>query len=263
MSSRRAPLAASKTCTCSARQLAWIAVAGGKGRLAGHACGQRLVAISAGDDGVGAEKFRALDAYRQSDVAEHHVLGPDAEQEIAPVRRRQDIHRRRADEARGERGCRPRVKLIRRRRLLDPAVAHQNDLVGHAHGFALVVGDIDHGDAELLLQRADFAPHLGAQLGVEIGQRLVHQADRRLGDDGAAERDALLLAAGQLRRLARQQRLEPEQRGDAGEPAGAIGRRHFAHAQAEQDVLLDRQMRKQRVGLKHHGDAALRRRQLR
>src|SRR3984893_3114563 len=49
--------------------------AGGKNRLAGHARGQRLIAMGAGDDGVGAEEFRALDAYRQSDVAEHHILG--------------------------------------------------------------------------------------------------------------------------------------------------------------------------------------------
>src|SRR5580698_10006955 len=55
-------------------------VAGGKSRLAGHARGQRLVAPAAGDDGVGAEEFRALDAYRQPDVAEHHILWPDAEQ---------------------------------------------------------------------------------------------------------------------------------------------------------------------------------------
>src|SRR5579863_7299138 len=39
-------------------------VARGKGRLAGHARGQHLVAPAAGDDGVGAEEFRALDAYR-------------------------------------------------------------------------------------------------------------------------------------------------------------------------------------------------------
>ncbi len=48
------------------------------------------------------------------------------------------------------------------------------------------------------LQRPDLAPHLLAQLRVEVGERLVHQADRRLGDDRAAERHALLLAAGEL-----------------------------------------------------------------
>src|SRR5580698_10046859 len=108
-------------------------VANGKDCFAGHTRGQRLIAIAAGDDGVGAEEFRTLDAYRQSDVAEYHILGPDAEQEIAPVRRRQYAHRRRADEARGERGFWPRVKRVGRCRLLDPAVAHENDLVGHAH----------------------------------------------------------------------------------------------------------------------------------
>ncbi len=106
-------------------------------------------------------------------------------------------------------------------------------LVSHAHRLALVVGDIDHGDAELLLQRPDFAAHLGAQLGVEIGQRLVHQTDRRLGDDGAAERDALLLAAGKLRRLALEQRIEAEQRRHAVQTPRPLGRGHLAHAQPE------------------------------
>src|SRR5580704_5222924 len=42
--------------------------AGRKDCFAGHAHGQRLVAAAAGDHGVGAEEFRALDADRQSDV---------------------------------------------------------------------------------------------------------------------------------------------------------------------------------------------------
>ena len=108
-----------------------------------------------------------------------------------------------------------------------------------------------------LLQRADLAPHLDAQLRIEIGERLVHQADLRLGHDRAAERDALLLAAGELRGLAVEQRLEPEDAGGALEPRIALGARHVAHLQAEQDVLGDREMRKQRVALEHHRDAAL------
>ena len=42
--------------------------------------------------------------------------------------------------------------------------------------------------------------HLEPQLGVEVGERLVHQDERRLDDDGARDGDALLLAAGQLPR---------------------------------------------------------------
>jgi hypothetical protein len=71
-------------------------------------------------------------------------------------------------------------------------------MVGHGHGLDLVMGDIDHGQPEPLLQVADLDAHLRAQLGVEIGQRLVHQADRALRDDGARQRHALLLAAGKL-----------------------------------------------------------------
>ena len=79
------------------------------------------------------------------------------------------------------------------------------DPIGHGHGLGLVVGDIDHGHAEPLLQAADFGAHLVTQLGVEIRQGLVHQADGRLRDDGAPEGDALALAAGQLGRLALEQ----------------------------------------------------------
>ena len=110
-------------------------------------------------------------------------------------------------------------------------------------------------------KRADFAPHLDAQLGVEIGERLIHQADRGLRHDGAAERDALLLPAGELRGLAIEQLPEPEDAGGALQARRPLGARHIAHLEAEQDVLRDRQMRKQRVALEHHRDAALGRRQ--
>jgi hypothetical protein len=37
------------------------------------------------------------------------------------------------------------------------------------------MGDVQGGDAELLLERPEFLPQLGPQLGVEVGQRLVQQ----------------------------------------------------------------------------------------
>jgi porphobilinogen deaminase len=110
---------------------------------------------------------------------------------------------------------------------------------------------------------ADLEAHFLAQLRVEVGQGLVHQAHRRFGDNGATERDALLLAAGELSRLAVEQRRKSEHVGDALEPAVAVGIVHVAHAEAENDVLGDRKMRNQRVRLEHHGDVALRGRQAR
>ena len=118
----------------------------------------------------------------------------------------------------------PLVELGRRRVLLDPAVPHQHDLVRHGHGLDLVVRDVEHGHAEAPLQGADLAPHLDAQLRVEVRQRLVHEADLRLGDDGAAERDALLLPARELRGLALEELFQAEDAGGALEALVALGR---------------------------------------
>ena len=114
------------------------------------------------------------------------------------VGEREDVHGRRADEARDEDRGGARVELGGRGVLLDAPVAQEDDLVGHAHGLGLVVRDVHHRDAELLLEAADLAPHLETELGVEVGERLVHEAHGRLGDDGAAERHALLLASREL-----------------------------------------------------------------
>src|SRR6185437_6411114 len=160
----------------------------------------RLALDVAKHDAVGAEMLDALYPGRTT-VLRHDpdMLGPDPDE---PAVLRDQVHRRGADEARGKRGLGPAVKRLRRAVLLDPAIPHQDDAVGHGHRLGLVVGDIDHGHAEALLQAADLGAHFVAQLGIEVGQRFVHQAQLRLGDDGAAERDALALAAGQLRRLA-------------------------------------------------------------
>ena len=61
------------------------------------------------------------------------------------------------------------------------------------------------------MQRGDLGAHRHAQFGVEVRQRLVEQEDARLAHDGAADRDALALAAGELRRPALEQRVEPQQ----------------------------------------------------
>ena len=58
------------------------------------------------------------------------------------------------------------------------------------------------------MQLGELDAHLNAQRGVEIGQRLVEQEDLRLAHDGAADGDALALAAGELAGLALEQRLE-------------------------------------------------------
>ena len=79
------------------------------------------------------------------------------------------------------------------------------------------MGDVDRGVAEGVVQAAHLEAHLLAQIGVEVGQRLVEQQRLGLDDQRAGERDALLLAAGQLAGIALRQRREPRGGEDAVE----------------------------------------------
>ena len=86
--------------------------------------------------------------------------------------------------------------------LLQPAGAHHADPVGHRQRLRLVVGDEDGGDAELELEPADLLAQLHPHLGVERRQRLVEQQHPRAQGERAGQRDPLLLAAGELVRVA-------------------------------------------------------------
>ena len=120
-------------------------------------------------------------------------------------RRLVQVHRRRADEAGDEARRRAPEHLVGRADLLDIAVAHDDDAVGQRHRLDLVVGDVDHRRSHLGVQLLDLGAHLRAQLGVEVGERLVEQEHVGVAHDGAAHGDALALAAGKLRRPPLQQ----------------------------------------------------------
>ena len=61
------------------------------------------------------------------------------------------------------------------------------------------------------MQPLDLHAHLDAQLGVQVGQRLVEQEQQRIAHQRASHRHALALPAGELRRLAVQQCLDLQQ----------------------------------------------------
>ncbi|MNS63523.1 hypothetical protein D3C72_966190 [compost metagenome] len=103
-----------------------------------------------------------------------------------------------ADKLGHERRGRAVVDFLRRGVLLDLAVVHHGDAVGHQHGFVLIVRDHQRGDAEVALQLAQLGAQMLADAGVEGGHRFVEQQQRRCRRQSAGQRDALLLAAGQL-----------------------------------------------------------------
>ena len=108
-----------------------------------------------------------------------------------------------ADEAGDEAVGGRLVEPVDRVDLLDRAVVEHRDAVAHRQRLALVVRDVDEGHAELAVQFLQLDLHVLAQLLVQRAQRLVHQHQLRLEHQRARQRHALLLAARELRRVAR------------------------------------------------------------
>ena len=168
-----------------------------------------------------------------------------------------EVHRRAADEAGHEPVDRGVVQHLRRADLLEQALVHDRDPLAHRHGLDLVVGDVDDGRLEPLVEAGDLGARLDAQLGVEVGERLVHQEHRGLADDGPTERDALALAAGELLGLAIEELVELDGLGGLLDPALDLGLGDLAQLQPEREVLADRHVRVERVALEDHRDVAI------
>ena len=81
----------------------------------------------------------------------------------------------------------------------DPAAHHADDPIGHS-GDRSVVGDDRRRRVQLPVDALQDLEHQLAGLVVERTGRLVAEQDVRPFRDGARDRDALLLAARQLRR---------------------------------------------------------------
>ena len=171
----------------------------------------------------------------------------------------QDVHPGTADEAGHEQVGGVFVQLKRRADLLDHAASQHHDAVGQGHGLDLVVGDIDHGRAQRAMQARELVAHLDPQGGVQVRQGLVKQEHLRLAHDGAADGDALALTAGEGFGLAVQFARDVQHLGGGANAAVDLALVRLGQRQAERHVLVHRHVRIERIGLEHHGDAALRR----
>ena len=172
----------------------------------------------------------------------------------------EQVHRRRADERRDEDVVGMVVERLGRVDLLEDPVLQHRDAVAHRHRLDLVVGDVDRGDAEVALDAGDLGAHLDAELGVEVGQRLVHQERGRLAHDGTAHGDALALATRELPWLAGQVLLELEDLRRLHDPTPDLVLGDLLQLQREADVVVDGHVRVQRVVLEDHRDVAVARR---
>ena len=97
---------------------------------------------------------------------------------------------------------RPLIQLPGFGHLLEQAFAHDGHSIAEGEGFGLVVGDIDGGGPQAVLEAGDLGAHLAPELGVEVGQRLVQQEGLDGAHDGPPHGHPLALTARELAGLA-------------------------------------------------------------
>ena len=222
---------------------------------------RRIPGEAAIDQCIAAQRLHQIDVHRQHRLARRagfEVLRANAEQNVLPVSLRRDqVHRRRADEAGDEGRGRPGVDIQRGADLLGTAGVHHDHALRHGHGFHLVVRDVQAGGRQPPVQRLQFRTHLHPQLGVEVRQWFVEEEHRRLAHDGTAHRDALALAAGKVARSTIKIGAEFEDLCRTLDVRLNVGGLHAADLEAVGHVLAHRHVRIERVVLEHHGDVAV------
>ena len=108
------------------------------------------------------------------------------------------------------------------------ALVHQRDAVGERDRLDLIVGDDQRRRADRAQDVAQLDAQRLAQLGIEIGQRLVEQQQLGRDRECARQRDALLLPAAQRHRAPIVESFEPDKAQQLGAAASLLGARHAA-----------------------------------
>ncbi len=75
---------------------------------------------------------------------------------LTPARKGNQVHGRRPYEISNEQTGRTIVNFLRRAQLLDRAVVHDGDKIGQGHGLELIVGHVNRGCADAIVELAQF-----------------------------------------------------------------------------------------------------------
>jgi hypothetical protein len=140
-----------------------------------------------------------------------------------PFGQRPVDHIRRADEA-GDKGrLRVLIDLGGRADLFEPSVGKHGQPVTHRQSLVLVMGDIDEGDADFVLDALQLDLHPLPQLEVERPEGLVQEQDTRPVDEGPGQGDPLPLTAGKLGDAAAVKAVQADHGQCLGAPPAALG----------------------------------------
>ena len=148
------------------------------------------------------------------------------------------------------------IEPFRRIDLGDLPVLDHGDALADAERFELVRRRVDRGGAELPVQPLELGPHVVAELGIEVGERLVEEEEPRAADDGAPDGEPLLLAAAERCRPAVERVGDAQQLRCLTHPRIDLGTPHLHLPQGVGEVLEGRQMRIEGEALKDHRHVA-------
>src|SRR5271165_4849796 len=149
------------------------------------------------------------------------------------------------------------IDVVRRGELLNDTALHYCDTISEGQRLDLVVRHIDHGVAKLLVELLDLDAQFAAQLGVEVGKRLVEEKHIAIAHQRASDRDALALPARKLGRLTLQQRIELQHLRSLGDSSRNFRLWPAGDTKSERQILFDAHPRIKRIRLEHHPDAAV------
>ena len=116
-------------------------------------------------------------------------------------------------------------------------------MIVRALGGGRVVGHHHDRLAELRVQLLEQGEDVVGARAIEVARRLVGDDDRRVVDDGARDRDALLLPAGELPRVVLHPVLEADDAERGLRALLALGRRELREQERQLDVLERREHR--------------------
>jgi hypothetical protein len=147
--------------------------------------------------------------------------------------------------------------LPRRTLLDDHALVEEDHPIRDRPRESHLVGDADHRHAGVSGQRLHDIEHLADHLRIEGRRRLVEEHDLRVHGESACDRDALLLAARQLRGVLVCLLGDADAREQLHASRFRIGARGPPHSHGRQDDVLERgEVREQVERLEHHADLA-------
>ncbi len=169
----------------------------------------------------------------------------------------EEIHRRHTDQRGDEAIGGPAVEGQGVGHLLQAPLAEDRHPLAQRHGLGLIVGDIDGGCAQAVVEAADFALQLAAQGGFQVRERLIEEEEFGLADQGPAQGDALPLSAGELTGAAVQEVVDAQRGGGGADAAFDLRLGGPPQGEAEGEVAPDRQVGIERAVLEDHGDVAL------